>query len=96
MLQEYSNPSTNNICPQTPNVQIHMYNAEVVFKLLNPYDHELKLEHLVQIQKQSIPEEVQGRELEPKERPATVSKFSEGLPTIEIGIKVLENDWNDR
>jgi len=87
MLQEYSYPATNNICPQTPNVQIHMYNAEEPFKLLNSYDHELKLDHPVEIQKQSIHEEVQGRELEPKERPVTVSKFSEGLPMIEIGIK---------
>jgi len=40
-----------------------MYNAEEAFKLLNSYDHELKLDHLVEIQKQSILEEVQGCEL---------------------------------
>jgi len=95
MLQEYSNSPTNNICPQTPNVQIHLYNAEEAFKLLNLYDHELKLDHLLEIQKQSILEEVQGCELEPKERPVTVSKFSERLPTIKIGIKVLGDDWNE-
>jgi len=60
MLQEYSNPSTNNICPQTPNVQIHMYDAEEAFKLLNSYDHELKLEHLVEIQKQSKAKQSSG------------------------------------
>ena len=72
-----------------------MYNAEKAFKLLNSNDHELKLDHLVEIQKQSILEEVQGCELEPKERPMTVSKFSEGLPMIETGIKVLKDDWNE-
>jgi hypothetical protein len=59
-----------------------MYSAEEAFKLLNSHDHELKLDHLVEIQKQSILQEVQGRELEPKERPMTVSKFSERLPMI--------------
>ena len=63
--------------------------------MLNSHDHELKLDHLVNIQKQSIREEVQGRELETQERPMTVSKFSEGLPMIETGIKVLEDDWNE-
>jgi hypothetical protein len=66
-----------------------MYNAEEAFKLLNSHDHELKLDHLVEIQKQNVLEEVQGREFEPKERPMIVSKFGEGLPKIEIGIKVL-------
>jgi hypothetical protein len=69
-----------------------MYNAEETFKLLNSHDHELKLDHLVEIQKQSVFKEVQGCDLEP----TTVSKFSEGLPMIEIGIKVLEDDWNER
>jgi hypothetical protein len=63
MFQEYSNPPTNNICPQTPNVQIYMFNAEEAFKRLNSNDHEVKLDH---------------------------------LPMIEIGIKVLEDDWNER
>jgi hypothetical protein len=89
MLQECSNPPTNSICSKTPNVQIRKYNAEEAFKLLYSHSHELKLDHLVEIQKQSVPEEVQGRELEPKGRPMTVLKFSEGLSMIETAIKLL-------
>jgi len=69
MLQEYSNPPTNNICPQTPNVQNHMYNAEEAFKLLNSHDHLLKLDHLVEIQKQSTLKKFKDVSLSPRRGP---------------------------
>jgi hypothetical protein len=50
MLQEYSNPPTYITCPQNPNEQIHVYSAEEALKLLNSHDHELKPDHLVEIQ----------------------------------------------
>jgi hypothetical protein len=74
--------------------KLRTFKPEEAFKLLNSHNHELKVDHLVEIQKQTVPEEIQGRKPEPKEKPMTVSKFSKGLSMIEIGIKVLEDEWN--
>jgi hypothetical protein len=65
--------------------------------LLNSYDQELTLDYNVEIRKQSVLEEPEEPDPEPKERTVTVSKLSEGLGLIEGGVEVSEDiDWNEQ
>jgi len=51
-----------------PSAHIWTHNAEVSFELLNNHDEDLTLKHLVEIQKQSTPEEAVEPEPEPEPR----------------------------
>lgn len=69
-----------------------MYNAEGVFELLNYHNQDLTLDHLVEIKKQSAPEEVeegQKPESEPKERAMTVLCCLRGLDTLMLALRCL-------
>ena len=60
--------------------------------MLHDHDHDLTLDHIVEIRKQSAPEEA-----EPKERTMTVSKLTEWLGLTVAGIKVFEDtDWKEQ
>jgi hypothetical protein len=66
------------------------HSAEVFFNLLNNHDKDLTFKHLVEIQKQSTPEEVVQPEPEPKKRTVTLLKVTE-VPGLKVGIKVSED-----
>jgi len=58
--------------------------------LLNNHDKDLALKHLVEIQKQSTPEEAVEPEPEPRERTVTLLNVTE-VPGLKVGIKVPED-----
>jgi hypothetical protein len=70
------------VCSQTqhikPSAQIHMYDTEDVYKLLNSHNQKFTLNHLVEIQKQTTHEKAQ---MEPKKRAVMVTKLTEGFWT---------------
>jgi hypothetical protein len=68
-----------------------MYEAEDAFKLLNPYDQELTIDHLVEIRDQSALDKGEEPVHEPKERTILVWKLTEGLELIEAGSEVIED-----
>jgi hypothetical protein len=64
-----------------------------VFDLLKY--HDLNLDHLAEIRKQSTLEEAEKPEPEPKERAMSVTVLTEGLGLTGAGIKVFgDNDSN--
>jgi hypothetical protein len=73
-----------------PSTHIWTHNAEVFFKLLNSHDKDLTLKDLVEIQKQSTPEETVKPEPEPRERTMTLLNVTE-VPELKVGIKVSED-----
>ena len=81
--------------PQTqyvkPGAQIHMYNAEYVFELLNSNDKALMLDNLVEIWKQSTLEEAEEDGPKPRDTIVMVSKLNEGFRLTGTGIK----EFND-
>jgi len=82
-------------CPQThcskTGVKVCMYSAEDVFKLLNFHNHELVLNHHVEIQKQNVIEKTEEPKPEPKGWTMMVSELTEGLGHIEADIKKFEH-----
>lgn len=65
-------------------------NAEDVFKFLNSHDHELMLDHLDEIQKQSALQEAEEPELSLNDRTIKSFKAEWGLWPNETGIKMSE------
>jgi hypothetical protein len=57
--------------------------------LLNPYDQELTIDHLVEIKNQSALEEGKEPAYEPKERTILVSKLTEGLGLMKLPARCL-------
>jgi hypothetical protein len=65
--------------------------------LLDPYDQELTVDHLVDIQNQSALKESKEPACEPKQRTIVVLKLTEGLGLIEIASQVFEDiDLNEQ
>jgi hypothetical protein len=72
-----------------------MYDAEDVFELPNSHDQTLKLDDLVKIRKQSVPEEAEELVPEPTVRTTTVLKSNEWLGLTEGGMEVFGDcDWS--
>jgi len=69
----------------TSNMQIHTYNAEDVFELLNYHDQAFMLDHISE-QKGST---LEAEELQPKPKARTMTEFPEGLGLAEAGIVVF-------
>jgi hypothetical protein len=61
-----------------------------VLKLPNSQDQELTLDNVVEIRKQSTPEEAEEPEPGPEDRTVTVSESTEGLGFTDVGIRVFE------
>jgi hypothetical protein len=74
---------TSVFCAQTKctktRAQIRRYDAADVFKSLNSHEQELVLDHTVGIWEQSVLEEAEKPESEPREGTMTVWKLAEGL-----------------
>jgi hypothetical protein len=71
-------------------MQICKYSAKDVLQLLNPPHQHLTLNHHEEIQKQRT---LEGDEVpEPKERTATVLKFSEGLGLFRVFENISSNE----
>jgi len=66
------------------------YDAEDVFKLLNFHNLKLRLNHLVEIRKQSTLEEIEELEPKPHKRAMMVPKFNVGLGLSEESMKVFK------
>ena len=69
-----------------------MYDAEGVFDLQNYDNQDLMLDNLVEIRKQSVPEEAekgQEPEYEPKDRTMTVLRWLRGLDTLKLALRCL-------
>jgi hypothetical protein len=58
-------------------VQISVYDAEDVFKILKSHDKQLALDHTVGIRRQNAYEDAEEPDLEPEERTVTVWKLVE-------------------
>jgi hypothetical protein len=65
------------------------YDDEDISKLLNFHNLKLRLNHLVEIRKQSILEEIEELEPKPHNRAMMVPKFNVGLGLTEESIKYL-------
>ena len=99
-MKEQSSPDLH-CFPQTqyvkPRAQIHMYNAEYVFELLNSNDKELMLDNLVEIWKQSTLEEPEEPVPKPRDRIIMVSKLNERFGVTGTGIKEFDDiDSNEQ
>ena len=68
------------VCLQVPNIKpsaVRTYHADDVFDLLN-YDQKLTIDDVVKIRKQSVLEEAEKPEDEPKERTMKVLSYNCG------------------
>src|SRR5215469_14550520 len=74
-----------------------MYDAEVIFKLLNSHDPGVHTQQLCRHMEAKHTDETEEPEPEHKERTVMVLKFTEGLGLIEAGITEFEDiDWNNQ
>jgi hypothetical protein len=72
-------------------MRICTYDAEDVLDLLKSHNQDLIFDIIVEIQMQSTLEEAEESKTEPKDRTMMVSKLTEGLGIIEVGINMLQD-----